>query len=76
MSGNREKKKRRLRGEALTVLPLYVFTLLFVLGPIVYMIVLSFLTRAETWGVLPEFTLQNYKNIAEPVYLETFWESI
>ena len=53
-----------------------VFTLLFVLGPIVYMIVLSFLTRAETWGVLPEFTLQNYKNIAEPVYLETFWESI
>ena len=35
MSGNREKKKRRLRGEALTVLPLYVFTLLFVLGPIV-----------------------------------------
>lgn len=76
MSGNREKKKRRLRGEALTVLPLYVFTLLFVLGPIVYMIVLSFLTRAETWGVLPEFTLQNYKNTAEPVYLETFWESI
>ena len=76
MSGNREKKKRRLRGEALTVLPLYVFTLLFVLGPTVYMIVLSFLTRAETWGVLPEFTLQNYKNIAEPVYLETFWESI
>ena len=76
MSGNREKKKRRLRGEALTVLPLYVFTLLFVLGPSVYMIVLSFLTRAETWGVLPEFTLQNYKNIAEPVYLETFWESI
>ena len=76
MSGNREKKKRRLRGEALTVLPLYVITLLFVLGPIVYMIVLSFLTRAETWGVLPEFTLQNYKNIAEPVYLETFWESI
>lgn len=76
MSGNREKKKRRLRGEALTVLPLYVFTLLFVLGPIVYMIVLSFLTRAETWGVLPEFTLQNYKNIAEPAYLETFWESI
>ena len=76
MSGNREKKKRRLRGEALTVLPLYVFTLLFVLGPIVYMIVLSFLTWAETWGVLPEFTLQNYKNIAEPVYLETFWESI
>ena len=76
MSGNREKKKRRLRGEALTVLPLYVFTLLFVLAHIVYMIVLSFLTRAETWGVLPEFTLQNYKNIAEPVYLETFWESI
>ena len=30
----------------LTVVPLYVFTLLFVLGPMIYMVVLSFQTRA------------------------------
>ncbi len=40
------------------------------------MVVLSFMTRAETWGVVPEFTLENYRDIGEPVYLETFWESL
>lgn len=60
----------------LTLLPLYVFTLLFVLGPLVYMVVLSFLTREEVWGVRLDFTLENYANIFEPVYLRTFWESL
>ena len=35
----------------LMALPLYFFTLVFVLGPLVYMVVLSFLQRAEVWGV-------------------------
>lgn len=70
------QKKKRIRGEALTVLPLYLFTLLFIVGPIVYMAALSFMSRAETWGVVPEFTTKNYQDILDPVYLETFWESI
>lgn len=57
------------------LLPLYIFTIVFVLGPLVYMVVLSFLQRAETWGVTSEFTLKNYLNILEPVYLQTFVES-
>ncbi len=57
------------------LLPAYVFTLLFVAGPLVYMIVLSFLRRAETWGVVREFTTGNYRNILEPIYLRTFLES-
>ncbi len=68
--------KRRKFGEWLTVAPLYLFTLVFVLGPLVYMVILSFMTRAETWGVLPEFTLKNYRDIFDPIYLSTFWESI
>ncbi len=70
------KKKKWFKGQVLTVLPLYLFTLLFVLGPMIYMVVLSFLTRAETWGILPELTLKNYQDIGEPIYLKTFWESI
>lgn len=58
------------------VLPLYLFTILFVLGPLIYMVVLSFLTRGESWGVVNEFTFKNYKDIFEPVYLETFVQSI
>ncbi len=68
--------KRKRSKEWLTVVPLYAFTLVFVVGPLVYMIALSFMSRAETWGVTPEFTLKNYRDIFEPVYLSTFWESI
>ena len=60
----------------LTIAPLYIFTLIFVAAPLVYMVFLSFLSRAETWGVVNEFTLDNYKKILEPVYLKTFVESL
>ena len=70
------KKRNKYGGEALTLVPLYLFTLLFLVGPLVYMVVLSFLTQADTWGVVPEFTLENYAAIGGPVYLETFWESL
>ena len=49
--------------------------MVFVAGPLVYMFVLSFQTRAEVWGVVNQFTLDNYKNIFQPVYLNTFVES-
>ena len=62
----RGKPRRKLKKEALMLLPLYLFTLIFIVGPLVYMVVLSFLQRAETWGVTSEFTLKNYQNILEP----------
>ena len=68
---------RRERGANAVLLgPMYLFTVIFLVGPFVYMIVLSFLSRAETWGVVNEFTLRNYLKIFEPTYLSTFWESI
>ena len=42
----------------------------------IYMVVLSFMTKAEGWGVVSTFTFDNYKNILEPVYLKTFTESL
>ncbi len=68
-------KPRQKSSLWLTALPLYIFTLLFVLGPLVYMVVLSFQQRAEVWGVLNEYTLDNYLNILQPVYLNTFLQS-
>lgn len=59
----------------MTVAPLYLFTIIFVALPIVYLIVLSFMTRAETWGVVNDLTFDNYKKILNPVYLNTFRES-
>jgi spermidine/putrescine transport system permease protein len=57
------------------ILPLYLFTLIFVAGPLLYMVALSFATSNEGYGVTWSFTLDNYKRIFEPVYLETFKES-
>ena len=59
----------------LAVLPLFAFTFIFVIGPLAYMLILSFLQRAEVWGVVNKFTLKNYTDILEPVYLKTFIES-
>ena len=42
----------------MTVMPLYLFTIFFVALPIMYLFILSFLTRAQTWGVVNEFTLK------------------
>lgn len=67
-------KSRRLM--AGMVFPIYAFTLLFVLFPIVYMIVISFMSRAEVWGFVNDFTLDNYKQILEPINLRTFGQSL
>lgn len=76
MKAKRIGRKRRTALEWLTALPLYVFTLVFVAGPIVYMIALSFMRQAGVMGFVPEFTLENYREILEPVYLGTFLESL
>lgn len=69
------KKKRDFHGFFMS-LPLYIFTIIFVALPLLYMFMLSFMKRAEVWGVIHEFTLDNYKNILDPVYLNTFYESL
>lgn len=56
-------------------LPMYIFTLLFTLSPLIYMLALSFMKKNATWGVLNEFTFNNYLRILEPVYSKIFVES-
>jgi spermidine/putrescine transport system permease protein len=69
--------KQRIPLPRLTpALPLYLFTLVFVLGPLLYMLVLSFMRREGAWGVAAEFTLRNYRRIGIPEYAGTFVQSI
>ncbi len=60
----------------LMLLPLYLFTLIFVAGPLIYMIYISFMTPSESWGVIHQFSTKSYINILDPVYLNTFTESL
>lgn len=58
------------------LMPLYTFTVIFVLVPILYMFFLSFMTKAEVWGFVNEFTTGNYTKILDPLYLNTFRNSL
>lgn len=67
---------KRKKWMILTVIPIYLFTILFVILPMIYMVILSFMGRAQVWGVVRTFTLDNYRKILEPLYLNTFKESL
>ena len=54
------------------ILPLYIFTIIFVAGPLLYMVALSFAQPKAGHGVEWVFTLANYKKILDPVYMKTF----
>ena len=68
--------KRKKSKVWITLVPLYVFTLVFVGAPLLYMVVLSFETRAGNWGVSADFTLKNYLQILNPAYLHIFIQSL
>lgn len=58
------------------VAPLYVFTLLFVLGPALYMVAVSFATNRDSgYGFQWAFTLENFQRMLDPVYLQCFYQS-
>ena len=52
-------KKRRNRSDssAWMALPLYIFTIVFVVCPLIYMVALSFATPSRGFGVTWKFTL-------------------
>lgn len=59
----------------LCVAPLYAFTLVFVLGPALYMVAMSFAQNEAGTGFRWAFTLQNLARLNDPVYLRCFRES-
>ena len=59
------------------VVPLYAFTLLFVLGPMIYMVAISFASNNPSgYGFHWQFTLDNFKKILDPLYLTCFSQSL
>ena len=60
----------------LCVAPLYIFTLLFVLGPMIYMVAVSFATNnGDGYGFTWLFTTENFTKMLDPVYLDCFVQS-
>ncbi len=57
-------------------LPMYLFTLVFVLLPLVFLVALSFMEKDGALSYTPVFIFENYKNIFDRVYLKTFISSL
>ena len=58
------------------LVPFYIFTLIFVFFPLIYLVILSFRGRIDLYTLSNEFTLDNYATIFEPIYLTAFKQSI
>jgi spermidine/putrescine transport system permease protein len=60
----------------LLLAPLVAWAAFFVVAPAAIMLVYSFLQRGTLGGVVYEFTLANYGNVGDPVYLQIVLRSI
>ena len=69
-------KKRYSCKQGAPALPLYIFTGIFILIPLLYTVFLSFMTRTDSWAVEYRFTLENYKGLLEHTVLSTFGKSL
>lgn len=75
MAKEKKPKKAGSKSTGVLLAPMYLFTIIFVGLPFVYLFLLSFLQRAQVWGVDFTFTLENYKRILNPMYLGNFADS-
>lgn len=69
------KKRNKKIFTVLSLTPLYMFTFVFIVFPILYMVFLSFMEKSRVWGFDLSFTLNNYIQVLEPVYMKAFIES-
>jgi len=71
------QENKKDRASLLLSTPMIVWTLVFVGVTIGYIVVLSFLKRnPDGFGVLPEFTLENYAKLADANYAKVFWNTL
>ena len=72
-------RKSGLRGKipaAATAGPVSIWMIIFVMLPLIYILVISFMTRNVYGGIDYNFTLENYKELLQPLYLNVIWKSL
>ncbi|MDO4746050.1 MAG: ABC transporter permease [Bacillota bacterium] len=72
-------RRQGLRGKlpaAATAGPVSIWMIIFVMLPLIYILVISFMTRNVYGGIEYTFTLENYKEMLQPLYLKVIWKSL
>lgn len=65
------RRMRKISG----ILPAYVWMILTFILPLLYIVIISFCKKGENWGIVYEFTLENYRKILDPLYLQIIGKS-
>jgi len=73
---NRKKPFRSRLPIFVTSGPISIWMIIFVMLPLIYILFISFMTRTVYGGIEYTFTLDNYKEMLQPVYLKVLWKSL
>jgi spermidine/putrescine transport system permease protein len=68
--------KRRKLAAALTILPGLGYMAIFFLIPLLIVVCYSFLSRGTYGGIALSWTIENYLNVFNPLYLTILWRSV
>lgn len=72
-------RKRGIRGKLpvmATAGPVSIWMIIFVMLPLIYVLVISFMSRNVYGGIEYTFTLDNYKEMLQPLYIKVIWKSL
>ncbi len=61
---------------AVTAGPVSIWMIIFVMLPLIYVLVISFMSRDVYGGIEAKFTFDNYKEMLQPLYLKVIWKSL
>lgn len=56
--------------------PVSIWMIIFVMLPLIYVLVISFMSRNVYGGIEYTFTLDNYKEMLQPLYIKVIWKSL
>ena len=75
-----KEKKKKEKKNTLPILcmvgPTSLWLLFFLLIPLIYVVVISFMTKGAYGGVVGKFSIDSYKKIFDPLYLTVMWKSV
>jgi len=69
-------KKSKLKAILTTIGPVYAWMIIFLAIPLMIIVVFSFLSRGTYGTVEPDFQINNFIELFQPMYLKVFWSSI
>ncbi len=70
------RRIKRAMPAAATAGPVSIWMIIFVMLPLIYVLVISFMTRNVYGGIEAKFTFSNYTEMFQPLYLKVIWKSL